>query len=65
MLSQSSQSKSLEQANYTDLGDRETTDQNPKIGFTRYAETLNGRLAMLGFTLLLAIAVLNKHGLIN
>ncbi len=43
----------------------ETIEQSQKIGFTRYAEILNGRLAMIGFIALLAIAVLNKHGIIT
>ncbi|MGK7937478.1 MAG: chlorophyll a/b-binding protein [Xenococcaceae cyanobacterium] len=43
----------------------ETIEQRTKIGFTRYAEILNGRLAMIGFIALLAIAVLNKHGIIT
>ena len=42
----------------------ETIEESQKIGFTKYAEILNGRLAMIGFIALLAIAVLNKHGII-
>lgn len=37
----------------------------PQVGFTEYAELLNGRLAMLGFVSLLALEVLTGHGLIG
>ncbi len=39
--------------------------ENPRIGFTEYAELLNGRLAMIGFTSLLIVEVLTKHNLIE
>lgn len=42
-----------------------TIEDNKKIGFTKYAETLNGRLAMIGFIVLLTIASLTKHGVIS
>jgi hypothetical protein len=40
-------------------------DNEPRIGFTPYAERLNGRLAMIGFVSLLALEVSTKHGLIS
>ncbi len=40
-------------------------DNTSKTGFTEYAEKLNGRLAMVGFTSLLAMQVINKHGLLD
>lgn len=40
------------------------TDQ-PQFGFTKHAELLNGRLAMIGFVSLLALEVFTGHGLIN
>lgn len=36
-----------------------------EFGFTREAERLNGRLAMLGFASLLLIEALTGHGLVN
>lgn len=63
MLSQQSNFQSENKLNSSDL-QQEIIEEGKKMGFTRYAETLNGRLAMLGFTTLLALAVLNKHGLI-
>ena len=40
-------------------------DDEPRTGFTPYAERLNGRLAMIGFVSLLALEVSTKHGLIS
>lgn len=39
--------------------------ENPRAGFTTYAEILNGRLAMIGFISLLALEVFSGHGLIG
>lgn len=38
-------------------------DETHKFGFTKYAEKLNGRLAMIGFVLLIAIRLFTGHGL--
>lgn len=40
-------------------------DNSSRTGFTEYAEKLNGRLAMIGFTSLLAMEVITKHGLLD
>ncbi|TVP60658.1 MAG: high light inducible protein [Nodularia sp. (in: Bacteria)] len=40
-------------------------DKTPRAGFTKYAETLNGRLAMIGFVSLIAVEVITGHGLIG
>ncbi|MDZ8261276.1 chlorophyll a/b-binding protein [Nostoc sp. ChiQUE01b] len=40
-------------------------DEIPQIGFTKYAEELNGRLAMIAFVSLIAVEVLTGHGLIG
>ncbi|AUT04310.1 high light inducible protein [Nostoc sp. CENA543] len=40
-------------------------DQTPRVGFTEYAEKLNGRLAMLGFVALIAVEVITGQGLIG
>ncbi|MGL5807463.1 MAG: chlorophyll a/b-binding protein [Xenococcaceae cyanobacterium] len=39
--------------------------ENPRMGFTEYAELLNGRLAMIGFTSLLIVEILTKHNFIE
>lgn len=40
-------------------------DATPRIGFTEYAELLNGRLAMIGFVSILALEALTGQGLIG
>lgn len=35
------------------------------IGFTPYAEKLNGRLAMIGFASMLILEAVTGHGLLN
>ncbi|MBN3884333.1 MAG: high light inducible protein [Nostoc sp. JL34] len=40
-------------------------DETPRIGFTKYAEKLNGHLAMIGFVSLIALEVFTGHGLIG
>ncbi|AFZ18510.1 hypothetical protein [Allocoleopsis franciscana] len=40
-------------------------DENPRTGFTSYAEVLNGRLAMIGFISLLALEAISGQGLIG
>ena len=37
----------------------------PQAGWTKYAETLNGRMAMLGFVALLIQEVLTGHGIVG
>lgn len=37
----------------------------PKLGFNQYAERLNGRAAMLGFVLMLAIELATGKGLLS
>lgn len=37
-------------------------EQGNRTGFTAYAETLNGRLAMIGFISLIALEVFTGHG---
>lgn len=40
-------------------------DSTPRAGFTDYAETLNGRLAMLGFVALVATELLSGSSLVE
>ncbi|ALB39405.1 MAG: chlorophyll a/b-binding protein [Dolichospermum sp.] len=40
-------------------------DQTPRVGFTEYAEKLNGRLAMIGFVSLIAVEAITGNGLIG
>ncbi|MEB3340368.1 chlorophyll a/b-binding protein [Okeania sp.] len=37
----------------------------PKFGFNQYAERLNGRAAMIGFVLTLAIEYFTREGLLS
>lgn len=37
----------------------------PKFGFSEYAERLNGRAAMIGFSLILAIEYITGQGLLS
>ncbi len=37
----------------------------PQAGWTKYAETLNGRMAMIGFVALLIQEVLTGHGIVG
>lgn len=39
--------------------------QEPKFGFTQFAETWNGRLAMLGFVIGLATEYLTGQGILT
>jgi hypothetical protein len=39
--------------------------QRPKAGFTAYAERLNGRAAMVGFVLVIAIEYLTGQGILS
>ncbi len=39
--------------------------EEPKFGFNDYAEKLNGRAAMLGFVIALAIEYFSKQGLLS
>ncbi|AFY88194.1 MULTISPECIES: chlorophyll a/b-binding protein [Cyanophyceae] len=38
--------------------------EEPKFGFNEYAERLNGRAAMIGFLLMVAIEVVTGHGVL-
>ncbi|MHC5735605.1 high light inducible protein [Nostoc sp.] len=40
-------------------------DEIPRLGFTKYAEKLNGRLAMIGFVSLIALETFTGQGLIG
>jgi len=40
-------------------------DSTPRFGFVQFAETCNGRLAMLGFVIGLATEVLTGQGILS
>ncbi|MGD1806197.1 chlorophyll a/b-binding protein [Dapis sp. BLCC M126] len=40
-------------------------NQDTKLGFTQFAETWNGRLAMLGFVIGLATELLTGQGILS
>ncbi|TVP63956.1 MAG: high light inducible protein [Leptolyngbya sp. LCM1.Bin17] len=40
-------------------------NQESKLGFTRFAETWNGRLAMLGFVIGVATELLTGQGILS
>jgi len=39
--------------------------EESRVGFTEYAERLNGRLAMIGFVSLIALELLTGHGILE
>jgi hypothetical protein len=41
------------------------TDPTPRFGFVAFAETWNGRLAMLGFVIGLATELLTGQGILS
>lgn len=41
----------------------EATEPTPSMGWTRYAEIVNGRFAMIGFTALIIIELLTHQDL--
>ncbi|MEO0540997.1 MAG: hypothetical protein AAFZ80_09055 [Cyanobacteria bacterium P01_A01_bin.105] len=50
----------------TDLNPTTVPKRNrPQKGFNEYAEQLNGRLAMVGFVLLIAIEYFTGHSLVS
>ena len=55
----------LNQLNNFAIEPKVYVDETPRVGFTQYAEQLNGRLAMIGFVSLLALEVFTGHGLIG
>ena len=65
MLSQQTKPQEEGKLTNTDFEQQENTDEINKLGFTKYAEVINGRLAMVGFMALLTIAILSKHGVIS
>lgn len=42
-----------------------TTNQQPKMGFTRFAEIWNGRLAMIGFLAAILVELATGQGILG
>ena len=40
-------------------------EENTRVGFTEYAETFNGRAAMIGFAATLLLEIFTGHGVIG
>lgn len=47
------------------IGDQDMDAQEPKFGFTEFAEKWNGRLAMLGFVIGVATELLTGQGILS
>lgn len=43
----------------------QTTEAQPKLGFTRFAELWNGRLAMVGFTTAVIVEMMTGQGILG
>jgi len=58
-------SNELGQLNNFAIEPKVYVDETSRVGFTEYAEKLNGRLAMIGFISMIAVEVLSGQSLIG
>ena len=57
---------SNEEANQTDLNSTSaTTTDIPSFGWSEYAERVNGRFAMIGFSAILIIEIFSNSGFLH
>ncbi|MGF1677169.1 MAG: chlorophyll a/b-binding protein [Rivularia sp. (in: cyanobacteria)] len=65
MMSRGFTSNELGQLNNFAVEPKVYVDETSRVGFTEYAEKLNGRLAMIGFVSLIAVELLSGQSLIG
>lgn len=65
MMSRGFTSNELGQLNNFAVEPKVYVDETSRVGFTEYAEKLNGRLAMIGFISLIAVELLSGQSLIG
>ncbi|MBD2596543.1 high light inducible protein [Nostoc spongiaeforme FACHB-130] len=65
MISKSFTMNELGQLNNYAIEPKVYVEETPRVGFTEYAEKLNGRLAMIGFVSIIAVEIITGHSLIG
>ncbi|MBD2298201.1 high light inducible protein [Nostoc sp. MBR 210] len=65
MISKGFTMNELGQLNNYAIEPKVYVEETPRVGFTEYAEKLNGRLAMIGFVSIIAVEIITGHSLIG
>ncbi|NJM17827.1 MAG: high light inducible protein [Richelia sp. RM2_1_2] len=65
MMSRGFTSNELGQLNNFAVEPKVYVDETSRVGFTEYAEKLNGRLAMIGFISMIAVELLSGQSFIG
>ncbi|MBE9213899.1 high light inducible protein [Plectonema cf. radiosum LEGE 06105] len=65
MISRGFTSNELGQLNNFAVEPKVYVDETSRVGFTEYAEKLNGRLAMIGFVSMIAVELLSGRSFIG